>query len=167
MRPSRASTSSSVATDAADLVAGHHRQVVEGEHVRGVGGGDQQDVLVEEGDRHRAVLAQHRGVDQRGGALVDGIVVQVHVLDAVALGDSAGELVRGDDAALEQGLAGGAAGLARLDHGAFHRLALAKSCSTMMSPIRRMPGPGARACGAAGAVPWVVTLRISAIRPYG
>ena len=108
---------------AADLVAGHHRQVVDGEHVRRVGGGHQHHVVVEEGDRDGAVLAQHRGVDQRRRALVDRVAVEVHVLDAVPLGDGAGELIGRHDAVLEQGLAGGAAGLAGLDHGALHRVA--------------------------------------------
>src|SRR5215216_2726397 len=35
----------------AHLVAGHHRDVVDGEHVRGVGHGDQQRAVAGEGDR--------------------------------------------------------------------------------------------------------------------
>ena len=41
----------------ADLVAGHDRDVVLGEHVRGVGHRDHQRALVRERDRHRLVAA--------------------------------------------------------------------------------------------------------------
>ena len=69
------------------------------------------------------MLAHTDGFDEGGRALVDRIVVQVNVLDVVAFGHRSGELGRGHDAALEQGLTGCAAALAGLDDGTLDRLA--------------------------------------------
>ncbi len=68
------------------------------------------------------MLAQHHRVDEGGRALVHRILVQIDVLDAVALGNRAGELRRGHHPAFEQGLTGRATGLARLHNGALNRL---------------------------------------------
>ena len=44
----------------AHLVAGHHRDVVDREHVRRVGHRDEQRALVDERDRHRLVALAPR-----------------------------------------------------------------------------------------------------------
>jgi hypothetical protein len=90
---------------AAHVVPGGHRDVVEGEQVGRVGGGHEQRLLGEEGDRDRAVAARLCAVDHRGRALVDVEDVQVHVVERVALGERLGELRRVDDARVDQRLA--------------------------------------------------------------
>ena len=56
----------------ADLVAGHDRDVVDRQHVGGVGHRDQQRALVGERDRDRLVALGDRGGDQVGSGHVDG-----------------------------------------------------------------------------------------------
>ena len=100
-------------------------------------------------------------------ALVDGVAVQVDVLDPVALGDRAGEPVGGDDTAVEQGLAGGTAGLPGLDHGPLDSLAAGEpSVGDEVADPAQAVGPG-EAWDSAGAAPWVLTVSLSAFRPYG
>jgi hypothetical protein len=104
----------------AHLVVGGHRYVVESEQVGRVGGGHQQGAVAQEGDRDRPVAAGPSGVDQRGGALIDLEDVQVHVVEAVALGERLGQLGRVDDAGVDQRAAQGeslaAAGFDRALH---------------------------------------------------
>ena len=113
-RPISASMSSSAATATRQSSAGRDLDVVDREHVGRVGHRDEQGLLVDEADRQRPVAA--RGVDRdqvrrRHVDLVDG---EVDVVEAVALGDGAGELVGVDRPLLEQQLLGrrpGGAGL--------------------------------------------------------
>ena len=97
--------------------AGGDLDVVDGEDVGRVGGGDQQRLLVDEADRHRLVAARHRHREQRRGAEVDLVDGEVDVVEAVALGDRPRELVGVDRALLEQQrlrrAPGGARGLDR------------------------------------------------------
>ena len=88
--------------------------VVDREHVGRVGHRDQQRLLVDEADRQRPVAARGVDRDQVGGGHVDLVGGEVDVVEAVALGDRAGELVGVDRALLEQQLLGRAAGGARL-----------------------------------------------------
>ena len=73
---------------------GRDLDVVDGEDVGRVGGGDQQRLLVDVADRHRLVAARHRHREERRSAdvhLVDG---EVDVVEAVALGDRRGPAAR-------------------------------------------------------------------------
>ena len=79
----------------ADLVAGHHRDVVLREHVGRVGHGDQQRPLAGERDRHGLVAAGGRGGDELGGVGVDAVDAEVDVVEPEALRDRARELVLG------------------------------------------------------------------------
>ena len=76
-----------------DLVAGHDRDVVDREHVGRVGHRDEQRALVGERDGHAPRSAWRRVVDQVRGGHVDLEDAQVEVVEAVALGDRARELV--------------------------------------------------------------------------
>ena len=118
-RPISASMSSSAATATRQSSAGGDLDVVDGEHVGRVGHRDQQGLLVDEADRQRPVAARGVDRDQVRRRHVDLVGGEVDVVEAVALGDGAGELVGGDRALLEQQLLGRAAGGARL----FDRLA--------------------------------------------
>ena len=60
----------------ADLVAGHDRDVVLREHVRGVGHGDQQRPLAGERDRHGLVAAGGGGRDELRGVGIDAVDAQ-------------------------------------------------------------------------------------------
>ena len=97
----------------AHLVAGHDRDVVDREHVRGVGHRDQQRALVGEGDRHRLVALGDRRVDEVRRRHVHLEDAEVEVVEAVALGERAREPVLGERAVLEQHPLGRSAGRAR------------------------------------------------------
>ncbi len=86
----------------AHLVPGHDRDVVDRQHVRGVGHRDQQRPLVGERDRHRLVALGDGRRDQVRGAHVDLEHAEVEMVEAVALGQRAREPVGGDRALVEQ-----------------------------------------------------------------
>ena len=90
----------------ADLEARHDRDVVDRQDVGGVGHRDEQRALVDVGDRDGLVALGGGGAEEVGGGHVDRELRQVEVVEAVALGDGAGELVLGDRALLEQDLLG-------------------------------------------------------------
>ena len=113
--------SSSAATATRQSSAGRDLDVVDGEDVGRVGHRDQQRLLVDEADRQRPVAAGGVDRDQVGRRHVDLVDGEVDVVEAVALGDRARELVGVDRALLEQQLLGGAPGGA----GLFDRLARA------------------------------------------
>jgi hypothetical protein len=107
-----------------DAQPGDDRQVVGGDDVRGVGDRDEQRALVDVGDRHRLQALGDRRRDEVGRGHVDLELVQVEVVEAVALGERAGVLVGAQGAALEQqGLRGAPGGARGLD-GGFDALAL-------------------------------------------
>ena len=81
---------------------GQQRDVVDREHVRGIRHGQQQRVLVDVGDGNRGVTLGGRRAQQVGGAHVDLEHPEVEVIEAVALGDRAGELLGGDRLLVEQ-----------------------------------------------------------------
>ena len=108
----------------ADLVAGHDRDVVDGEHVGRVRHRDQQRAVAGEGDGHRVVALDRGGRDELGRVRVDAVGLQVEVVEAEALGDRARELVLGDRAGGEQDALRGRAGRGRHLDGLVHRLAL-------------------------------------------
>ena len=112
---------------AAHLVAGGHRDVVEGEQVRGVGGRDQQRPLGQEGDRDGAVAARLGAVDHRRRALVHLEDVQVHVVEPVALGERLRELRGVDESRLDQSLAERQPVAAAVLHHPLHDLALGEA----------------------------------------
>ena len=93
--------SSSAATATRQLEPGHHLDVVDGEHVRRVGHRDQQGLLVDVADRDRAGSGGRSDRDQVRRAHVDVVEVEVDVVEAVALGDRARELVGVDHALLD------------------------------------------------------------------
>ena len=100
----------------AHLVAGHHRDVVDGEHVGRVDHRDQQRALAGEGDGHRLVALDGGGRDELGRVGVDAVDGEVEVVEAEALGDGARELVVGDGAVGdEQPLGRGAVAVGALD----------------------------------------------------
>ena len=108
----------------ADLVAGHHRDVVDRQHVRRVGHGDQQRAVGGERDRHGLVALDRGGRDQLGRVGIDPVLLQVEVVEPEALRDGAGELLLGDRAGREQhALRGRAGGVRHLDR-LVHRLPL-------------------------------------------
>ena len=69
------------------------RDVVDREDVRRVGHRDEQRALVEERDRHRLVALGGRDRDEVRRGHVDLEDAEVEVVEAVALGDGARELV--------------------------------------------------------------------------
>ena len=75
----------------AHVVARHQRDVVDREDVDGVGHRDGERPVAGEGDGHRLVALGRRAGEQVGGRQVDVEDVQVEVVEAVALGDRAGE----------------------------------------------------------------------------
>jgi hypothetical protein len=109
------------------VVARRHRDVVEREHVGGVGGGYEHRALAEERDRDRLVAARLGGVDQVRRTGVDLEVVQVDEVEAVALGERVGELVRVDDPGVDQRLAKRHAVPAPLGHHALDDVALGEA----------------------------------------
>ncbi len=109
----------------ADLVAGHHGDVVDGQDVGGIGHRDLERAVALERDRDGLVAADRGRGDELGGIRVDAEDAQVEVVEAEALGDGAGELVLAEGAGGEQhaldGRAGGGRLLGRLVHlGALH-----------------------------------------------
>jgi len=76
-----------------DLVAGHDRDVVDREHVGGVGHRDEQGAFVGEGDRHRLVALGDGRAHEVGGGHVHREDREVEMIQAVALSQSTGEPV--------------------------------------------------------------------------
>ena len=107
------SMSSGAAIDRAHAAAGDQRDVVHPDDVRRLGERDEQVLVVAEADRDGLVAAHDLRGDERGGAQVDLEGRQVDVVEALPLGDDAGELVGGEHAALQQHAPGRAAGGAR------------------------------------------------------
>ena len=70
-----------------DVQVRQQRDVVDREHVGRVGHREQQRVLVDVGDRHRAVALGGRGAQQVGRRHVDLEDAEVEVVEPVALGD--------------------------------------------------------------------------------
>jgi hypothetical protein len=99
----------------AHLVAGHQRDVVDGEHVGRVGHRDEQRPVADELHRHGVVALGRRRGDQVGRPHVDVEDGEVEVVQPVALRDRAGEPVLRERARLQQDLLGqrapGAGGL--------------------------------------------------------
>ncbi len=108
----------------ADLVAGHHRDVVDREHVRRVGHGHEQRAVAGERDRHGLVAPDRGRADELGRIGLDAVELEVEVVEAEPLGDGAGELVLGDGAGRDQDALGGRAGGVRHLDRLVHRLAL-------------------------------------------
>jgi hypothetical protein len=108
----------------AHLEPGHDRDVVHGQDVRRVHHRRQQGALVEERHRHRLVAAGGSGGDEVGRAHVNREHRQVEVVEPVALGHGAGQLVLAQGRLLLQQRLGRLAGRARgLDRGV-HALAI-------------------------------------------
>ena len=89
----------------ADRRSRHQRDVVDREHVARVDHRDEQRALVEEADGDGRVALRGRGGQQVRGGHVDAEGVEVDVVDAEALGDDPRELVRRQDAAVDEHLA--------------------------------------------------------------
>ncbi len=87
-----------------DLAAGDDPQVVEREHVRGVGHRHDQAPVGVDAHRHRLVAAHRPRVDQLGDAAVDRRA-RLEQPDARADGARVRQLLAGDQPALEQQLA--------------------------------------------------------------
>ncbi len=97
----------------AHLVAGHDRDVVDRQHIRGVGHRNQQRALVGERHRHGLVaLGGGRG-DEVGGGHVDREHAEVEMIEAIALGQRPREAIMGQRAAFEQHALGRRAEVAR------------------------------------------------------
>ena len=86
----------------AHLVAGHDRDVVDREHVRGVGHRDQQRAFGDERHGHGLVPLDRGRGDQLGRVGVDLVVADRDVVEPEALRDRARELVVGDRALRQQ-----------------------------------------------------------------
>ena len=78
--------------------AGGDLDVVGGEHVGRVGGGDEQRVGVDVADRDSLVAARHRHREERRGGDIDLVDGEVDVVEPVALGGRPGKLVGADRA---------------------------------------------------------------------
>jgi ABC-type Fe3+ transport system permease subunit len=91
--------------------AGGHLDVVDRQHVRRVGHRQQQGLLVDVTDRHRARTAGRGDRDEVGRRHVDVVDVEIDEVEAVALGHRARELIGVDDALVEQQLLRRMAGL--------------------------------------------------------
>jgi hypothetical protein len=141
MRPISWVMSSRLADGGADLEARHDRDVVDRQDVGRVGHGDEQRALVDVGDRDRLVALGRRGAEQVRGGHVDREVGEVEVVEAVALGDAAGELLLGDVAALEEDLLDG--------HPAVAGLLLGQLDVRVGREAERHEGVGERASAAA------------------
>ena len=76
-----------------DLVAGHHRDVVDGEDVAGVGHRHQQGAIVDERDGHGLVALDGGRGDQLGRIWVKAVHLEVEVVEPEALGHRTGDLV--------------------------------------------------------------------------
>ena len=103
------------------------RDVVDRQHVGRVGHRQQQRVLVDVGDRDRGVPLGRGGAEQVGGRHVDLEHAEVEMIEAVALGDRAGELLRGDGLLVEQHPLGRDAGRARVLEGAVDGLPIGEA----------------------------------------
>ena len=88
--------------------------VVDREDVRGVDDRDQEGLRVDVADRHRLVAASGGDREQVGRSHVHVEAVEVEVVEAVALGNGAGELVVVDQLLLDEQFVGGAIGRPRL-----------------------------------------------------
>ena len=110
--------------DRAHRHARDHRHVVDGQHVGRVGHRQQELALVVLADRDRVVAAHEAGVDEPGEVVVDPEHRQVDALDAEALREHARELLRRQDAVLDQHAARQPARLARVHDGALDGLLL-------------------------------------------
>ena len=130
----------------ADLVAGHQRDVVDREHVARVDHRDEQRALVEEADGDGGVALRGRGGQQVGRGHVDAEGVEVDVVDAEALGDDPGELVRGQDAAVDEDLARAPAAGPRLGDRELHGLpsGVAEADDDVADLLRRAAARGRR-----------------------
>ena len=102
------------------LVAGHDRDVVDREHVRGVGHRDQQRAFGDERHRYGLVALDGGRGDELGRVGVDLVVAQRDVVEAEALRDRARELVVGDRALRQQDALGRRSGGMRLRDGVVH-----------------------------------------------
>ena len=100
----------------ADLLAGEQRDVVDGEHVGGIGHRDEQRAVVEVVDRNRLVALGRRDRDEVGRRHVRLEDRQVEVVEAVALGDGAREAVGRQGALLDEHLLGHLAAAPSLLH---------------------------------------------------
>ena len=94
--------------------AGHHLHVVDGEHVGGVRHRDEQRLRIDVADRDRVEAPRGLHRDEVRRPHVDVVDVEIDVVEAVALGDRAGELVGAEDALLDHQRLRRAAGDARL-----------------------------------------------------
>ena len=110
--------------DRAHRHAGDHRDVVDRQHVGRVGHGQQELPVVVLADRDRVVAAHEARVDQARQVGVDLEDREVDALDAEPLGQHARQLLRRQDAVLDQHAAGEAAGLAGVHHRALDVLLL-------------------------------------------
>ena len=123
---------------------GRDLDVVDGEHVGRVGHRDQQRLLVDEADRQRPVAARRGDRDQVGRGHVDVVDGEVDVVEPVALGDRARELVGVDDALLEQQRLGGRPAVRASAIAGSTRSAVAKPSSTRTSVTKLAECPPRR-----------------------
>ena len=106
----------------AHLVAGHDRDVVDREHVRGIGHRDEQRALVDERDGDRLVALGGSARDQVGGTHVDAEDGEIEMIQPVALRERARQLVGCERAAFKQDPLGRRARVARGLDGLFDLL---------------------------------------------
>ena len=86
----------------ADVEVRQERDVVDRQHVGRIGHRQQQRVLVDVGDGHGGVALGRGGAQKVGGRHVDLEDPEVEVIEPVALGDRARELLGGDRLLVEQ-----------------------------------------------------------------
>jgi hypothetical protein len=90
----------------AHATPGQHRDVVDRQHVGGVGHREDHGAVLQKADRDRLVAADRLHVEQIDSPHVDLVDRQVDVVQAIAFGDHSGQLVVAKDALLDQDLAG-------------------------------------------------------------
>ena len=139
MRLIRASMSSSAATATWQLQAGHHLDVVDREDVGRVGHRQQQRLGVDVADRHRLVAARGGHREQVRRPHVDLVDVEVDVVEPVALGDRARELVAVDHLVVAQQRLGRLAGHPRLVDHLVDPLAASRSRGRRSTSVTNIP----------------------------
>ena len=107
--------------------AGHHRDVVDRQNVRGIGHRQQQSAVVGEADRNRLIAFGRVGAEEADRAHVEVVDRQVDVVQAEALRHDAGELVVAQHALLDEHETRRAALRASRCHGVLDRVTIGEA----------------------------------------
>ncbi len=95
---------------------GHHGDVAQPQRIGGIGDGHDESAVAGEADRRRLVATSGRLSKNAGGAAVNRVLVEVDVVQRVALGQRPRKLIGADRIAVEQDLLRSHAGPSRRFH---------------------------------------------------